>query len=368
MKKIMIVILAVIAALAAFALYFVNTPQFGRAPSGARLERIMKSPNFKNGVFQNQEPIVNHLEDGFLVSFYKFIFEKREDLRPQQSIPHVDTDLKALGKDRDFIVLLGHSSFLLQLSGHRFLVDPVFNGYVSPVSFLMTAFDGSNPFKVSDLPDDIDTVLLSHDHWDHLEYSTTVALKDKIGHVVTGLGNGEYYEMWGISPKKIHELDYGEEVSLADNIKITVTPARHFSGRFLKENPTEPASFVIATDRIKFFYSGDSGYGKHFKEIGEKYGPFDFAVMEDGQYDMQWHNVHMLPEEVLMASSEIKAKAVLPVHNSKFVLANHNWKDPLESLEKFSDKYNVELVTPLIGQVIYLDQLPASDKWWQKLK
>lgn len=363
----MIIILAIIIVLAACAAYFVNTPQFGRAPSGQRLQRILKSPNFKDGVFHNEEPIVNHLEDGFLVSFYKFIFEKRDDLRPRQTIPHVKTDLKAIDKERDLIVWLGHSSFFLQLSGYRFLVDPVFNGYVSPVSFLMTAFDGSNAFSLSDLPDDIDTILLSHDHWDHLEYSTSRALKDKVRHVVTGLGNGEYYEMWGFSEDQIHELDYGEEIRLADNIKITVTPARHFSGRFLKENPTEPASFVIHTDKINFFYSGDSGYGKHFREIGRKYGPFDFAVMEDGQYDMQWHNVHMLPEEMIKASNEIGAKAILPVHNSKFVLANHKWKEPLEELEKLSEKYDGKLVTPVIGEVVYLDTLPETSKWWKTI-
>ena len=363
----MIILLAIFIAITAFAAYFFNTPQFGRVPSGQRLERIMKSPNFKDGVFQNKEPIVNHLEDGFLVSFYKFIFEKRADLRPNNDIPHIKTDLKSLDKDRDLIVWLGHSSFLLQLSGHRFLVDPVLNGYVSPVSFLMTSFEGSNIFSLSDLPDDIDSILLSHDHWDHLEYSTSKALKDKVHHVVTGLGNGEYYEMWGFAKEKIHELDYGEEVSLAGNIKITITPARHFSGRFLKENPTEPASFVIKTDKIKFFYSGDSGYGKHFKDIGDKYGPFDFAVMEDGQYDMQWHNVHMLPEEVLKASEEIGAKAILPVHNSKFVLANHKWQEPLEELDKLSDKHNVKLVTPIIGEIIYLDALPEENKWWKTI-
>ncbi|MBP5244819.1 MAG: MBL fold metallo-hydrolase, partial [Succinivibrio sp.] len=186
----MIIVFTVIVALAAYALYFFNSPQFGRAPSGQRLERIMKSPNFKDGVFQNREPIVNHFEDGLLVSFYKFIFEKRDDLRPRQSIPHVKTDLKSLEKNRDLVVWLGHSSFRLQLSGHRFLVDPHLSGHVAPVSFLMTAFDGSNPYSVEDLPDDIDTILLSHDHWDHLDYATTVSLKDRVKHVVTGLGNG----------------------------------------------------------------------------------------------------------------------------------------------------------------------------------
>ena len=364
----MFTLLCVLTVILASGLYFINTPQFGRAPKGQRLERIMKSPNFKDGVFINREPIVNHLEDSFLVSFYKFIFEKKADLRPQDSIPHIKTDLKTLPKDRDLLVLLGHSSFLLQLSGHRFLVDPVLNGHVSPLSFLMTAFPGSNPFSIKDLPDDLDTILLSHDHWDNLEYSTSTALKDRIKHVITGLGNGEYYEMWGYDVKKIHELDYGEEISIAPNIKITLTPARHFSGRFLKENPTEPGSFVITTDRIKFFYSGDSGYGRHFREIGQKYGPFDFAVMEDGQYDLQWHNVHMLPEEVITAAQDIEAKAILPVHNSKFVLANHKWDDPLESLLKLSDKFTGKIVTPLIGEVVYLDALPLTNPWWRKVK
>lgn len=366
-KKMMLVFLLVLAVLGVVIAVFLNTPQFGRPPSGQRLERILKSPNFRDGVFQNREQIVNHLEDGFLVSFYKFIFEKKEELRPAAPVPHVKTNLKELPKDRDFLVWLGHSSFILQLSGHRFIVDPVLNGYVSPVSFLMKAFDGSNPFAAEDLPDDLQTLLLSHDHWDHLEYATTVALKDRIRQVVTGLGNGEYYEMWGYSPAQIRELDYGEDLLLDDKVRVIFTPARHFSGRFLKENPTEPGSFVLITDRFRFFYSGDSGYGEHFAQIGEKYGPFDLAVMEDGQYDMQWHNVHMLPQEVLNAAEDLGAKAVLPVHNSKFVLANHAWKDPLLQLEKLSEGYAGRIVTPLIGEVIFLDDLPKFNPWWHDL-
>lgn len=365
MRTIILIIIAAIAVLAAYALYFFNSPQFGRAPSGHRLERIMKSPNFKNGVFQNKEPIVNHLEDGVLVSFYKFIFEKRDALRPKDSIPHVKTDLKSLDKNRDLVVWLGHSSFLLQLSGHRFLVDPHLSGHVAPVSFLMTAFDGSNPYSVDELPDDIDTILLSHDHWDHLDYETTVALKDRVKRVITGLGNGEYYEMWGYSVDKLHELDYGEDIVLSDDLRITFTPARHFSGRFLKQNPTEPGSFVIASKDRKFFYSGDSGYGQHFKKIGEDYGPFDFAVMEDGQYDMQWHNVHMLPEEVIKASEDIGAKVILPVHNSKFVMANHTWNAPLEEITKQGENFTGKIVTPLIGEVVYLDLIPQTNLWWR---
>lgn len=368
MKKTMLVIIAIIVALAAFALYFFNTPQFGRAPSGQRLERIMKSANFKDGVFQNREPIVNHIEDNMFVSFYKFIFEKRDDLRPHVSVPHVKTDLKHLDKNKDLIVWFGHSSFMLQLSGHRFLIDPIFSGHVAPLSFLMTAFEGTDPYSVDDLPDDIDTLLLSHDHWDHLSYETTTALKAKVKNIVTGLGNGEYYEMWGYDPKIIHELDYGEEITLSDDIKITFTPARHFSGRFLKQNPTEPGSFVITAVDRKFFYSGDSGYGQHFKDIGEKYGPFDFAVMEDGQYDLQWHNVHMLPEEVIKASEEIRTKAFMPVHNSKFVLANHNWKDPLDKLKKLQENYEGKIVTPIIGEPVYLDNLPQMNLWWEKIQ
>ena len=364
----MTAILLLLVLIAGYGIYFVNTPQFGRAPTGARLERILKSPNFEKGVFRNAEPIVNNLEDGVIVSFYKFIFEKRDDLRPQDKIPSVKTDLMALNKNDDLIVWFGHSSFLLQLDGHRFLFDPVFNGYVAPVSFLMTAFAGSNPYSIADLPDNIDTLLLSHDHWDHLEYSTSVALKDRVKNVITGLGNGEYYEMWGYDTKKIHELDYYEELNLRDNIKVIFTPARHFSGRFLNGNRTEPGSFVIITKNKRFFYSGDSGYGRHFKEIGDRFGPFDFAVMEDGQYDRQWHNVHMLPDEVIKASEELKAAAILPVHNSKFVLANHTWKDPLEQLEKTKNTFKGEIFTPKISEVVYLDKSNETLEWWQKLK
>lgn len=364
MKKALYFILTLILLLLVTLVFFINTPQFGRSPTGARLEKIMKSPNFVDGHFLAQEPIVNHFDGNVVSAFAKFLFDKKENLRPHRPIEHIVPNFKALDPKQNVIIWLGHSSFYLQIDGKKILVDPVFDGHASPLSFMMTAFDGTDVCSAEDFPE-LDLILISHDHWDHLEYGTIKALKDRVKNVVVGLGIGEYFEMWGYEPEKIHDLDYGESFKIDEDLTIVVTPARHFSGRFLIANPTEPASFVIKSKDHNIFYSGDGGYGLHFKRIGDQYGPFDFAIMENGQYDHQWPNVHMMPIEMLQAANEIRAQAILPVHNSKFILSNHTWHDPLDQIKANKHIYQGTVVTPLIGQTIDLDHIEKTPDWWE---
>ena len=208
------------------------------------------------------------------------------------------------------------------------------------------------------LPEKIDYLIISHDHYDHLDYITAKYLKDKVGKVVVPLGVGEHFEYWGYSPEKIIELSWDEENHLEENVKIISVPSRHASGRLFPLNKTLWTSYILYVDGKKIFLGGDSSYGKHFKKIREKYGEVDIAILENGQYNKNWKYSHLFPEETLKVSVELGAKYLIPVHNSKFTLAPHAWYEPLRELVKINDKkYKVQIITPMIGEVIDLDNL-----------
>ncbi len=366
-KKLMLSFLILLLILVAIITYILMLPDFGRLPKGERLDRINASSHFIDGTFVPLETTETHLKKGFIAGMYSFLFEEKPDLKPSKPVPTVKTDLKSLDINEDLIVWMGHSSFYLQLGGKRILVDPIFSGHSSPFKAMMKAFPGSDVYTADDMPA-IDALLISHDHWDHLDYETVTALKDKVGVVLTGLGSGEHFEYWGYDKSKIIEKDWDEAPLELGDLKITITPTRHFSGRFLKRNPTLPVSFVFDSPRRKVFYSGDGAFGKHFKDIAQKYGPFDFAIMEDGQYNEQWHFVHMFPEEMLEASKILGARYVLPVHNSKFILAEHRWDEPLAKASKEAPNYGIMLQTPKIGDKVDLADPKANERWWEELE
>ena len=295
----------------------------------------------------------------------KFLTGSKEQLVPDGAIPSAKVDLKGLDPQEDVVVWLGHSSFYMQLGGRRILVDPVFSSYASPVSFINKAFAGSNVYTAEDMPA-IDVLVLSHDHWDHLDYDTVMALKSKVKAIVCPLGVGEYFEQWGFSPDQLHEEDWDTEVNLADDFSIYVLPSQHFSGRMLKQNQTEWAGFAFITPARRVFYSGDGGYGQHFKAIGERFGPFDLAILEDGQYNKDWPRIHMMPEETAQAAVDVRARAVLPVHNGKFALSRHSWDEPYKRITKASAGKDYRLLTPEIGDLIRLDdKVQSFPHWWE---
>ena len=251
------------------------------------------------------------------------------------------------------MVWLGHSTFYVQLSGKRILIDPIAAKDASPVPFIIKAFDGSDVFHAKDVPDDIDALILSHDHWDHLDYELTKEIEPKVKAVVTGLGNGGYYEKWGYPLSKIHEEDWGTEVKLDKDLPIWALPPRHFSGRMLQRDMTLFASFAIKAGNRTLYYSGDGGYDGRFREIGKQFGSFDIAIMEDGQYnETQWPSVHMMPEQSAQAAEEVHAKVVIPCHNGKYNLALHNWKEPRERFRKAAEGRPYKLLLPEIGDVV----------------
>lgn len=367
-KQIMIIFLSVVLLLA-FALYiFMQQDQFGKLPTGKRLERIKKSPNFRDGAFQNQHHTPDLSEDATYFSVLKeFLFTKKERLKPVDSIPSTKTDLLSLQKDANILVWFGHSSYFMQIDGKTILVDPVFSGAASPISFTTPSFKGTDVYDVEDFPT-IDYLFISHDHWDHLDYSTILKLKSKVKTVITGLGTGEHFESWGFDTNTIIEEDWNTKIKLDSGFTVHTTPARHFSGRGFKRNQALWTSFVLQTPTIKIYIGGDSGYDTHFAEIGKQHGPFDLAILENGQYDKSWKYIHMMPEEVVQAAQELGASRLFPVHSSKFTLGNHPWDEPLKRVSVAAEAVKLSLVTPMIGEKVNLkDTMQVFSAWWLKV-
>ena len=351
---------------------FIHRPEFGRLPQGERLARIQASPHYINGQFQNLVPVQVMREDSGenrFVATAKFLLGDKSALSPQEPILSHKTDLKSLDISQDLVVWMGHSTFFLQLGGKRILIDPVFSSYASPVFFINKAFPGSNIYTAEDMPE-IDVLAISHDHWDHLDYPTVMALKSKVKNIVCPLGVGEYFEQWGFNPQILHEEDWDTEIKLEKDFSINIVSSQHFSGRFLTPNPTLWCGFAFITPGHKVYYSGDGGYGAHFKTIGDQFGGFDLMLGENGQYNMAWHDIHMLPEETAQAAEDVGARLLLPAHGGKFALARHPWQEPYQELTRYSQGKKYKLLTPEIGETVYIDDSQAHNfsPWWEQMK
>lgn len=360
-------IVIVILVLFVAAKQFMRLPKFGKTSSGQRLQSIKNSPNYRNGKFQNLS-YTPDIKEG--VSYYTvmkdFFFNKSKRSRPDYTLPSVKTNLRALSPNKNVLVWFGHSSYYIQADGKKILVDPVFSGNASPVKFTTKSFEGSNVYTADEMPV-IDYLFITHDHWDHLDYETVTKLKPKIKKIITGLGTGAHLESWGFDKSIIIEKDWNEEVVLDAGFAVNTTPARHFSGRGFKRNGALWLSFVLITPGMKIFLGGDSGYDTHFKDIGDKYGPFDLAVLECGQYNEYWKYIHMMPEETVQASIDLKAKVLLPVHWSKFSLALHAWDDPITRVLKEGKNKNVTVISPAIGEEVNIKALEVYKNQREKV-
>ena len=363
----MYIAITIIVVISITAVSVLNLPQFGKSPSGERLERIKKSPNYRNGSFQNQSYTPLFADEGnFITVFSGFLKGRNKRLNPVGEIPSVKTDLISLDKNVDALVWFGHSSYFLQVDGKKFLVDPVFSGAAAPFSFMIKAFKGSDNYKAADMPE-IDYLVITHDHWDHLDYETIVKLKPKVKKVICGLGAGVNLEYWGYDKNIITEMDWEEQLNLDDSTKITSLPARHFSGRTLKRNQTLWTSFILQTPNITIFMGCDGGYDSHFAEIGKKFS-IDLAILENGQNDSRWKYIHMMPDEFSKAFHDLKAKRYFTIHSSKFALANHAWDEPMIRVSEAAKESGVSLLTPKIGELVNLkDNTQKFEEWWKRL-
>ncbi|QGY42027.1 MBL fold metallo-hydrolase [Pseudodesulfovibrio cashew] len=355
-----------IALLAVSGCLYLGQEKFGRLPQGERLKRVSQSSNYQGGTFHNREPIVDVVEGGGGLGLWlQFLLRDGDGLTPPEAIPVVKTDLKALAPEEDVVIWLGHSSYFIRLGGKTVLVDPVFSDYASPVSFSTRAFEGTTFYTAEDMPY-IDYLLISHDHWDHLDYDTVAALRPKVGHVVTGLGVGEHFARWGFPDGMVREADWDDAVELDEGFTIHVLTARHFSGRLFDRNRTLWVSFALETPSRRIFYSGDSGYGSHFKAIGERFGGFDLVMLDSGQYNSQWPYVHMMPEQAAQAAEDLQARAALPSHAGRFSIAFHSWDEPFRRFAKASEGKSYRLITPKIGeQVTLAGKKKAFTRWWE---
>lgn len=364
-KKIMTTFFSIAFIIAAGTWGFFSTERFGKHPSGDRKQIIEQSPNYEKGSFKN----LNHtptLTEGVRykdVLYEYFIQSKPKE--PTDLIPSVKTDLKALDTDENVLIWMGHSSYFMQLDGKKILVDPVLSGYASPVSFTTKAYQGTDIYTTEDIPE-IDYLFISHDHYDHMDFKTLKKLKSKVKMVITGLGNGAHLEHWGYDSEQITEGDWYQGFNFGDGVEIYITPTRHFSGRGLKRNQTLWASFVYKSPSTSIFLGGDSGYDTHFKDIGDKYGPFDLAILENGQYNESWKYIHMLPGEQFQAANDLKANTIFPVHSGKFTLANHDWDEPLTKITELAKAKNTRIITPKIGEKAKLnDSAQVFEHWWK---
>ncbi|MBC7904155.1 MAG: MBL fold metallo-hydrolase [Gemmatimonadaceae bacterium] len=343
---------------------FLQHPKFGKAASGSRLKRIQSSTNFRDGSFQNISKTPS-LTEGVKMStvLVQFFFQKSKRSKPALKLPSKKSDLKTLDPNKNLLVWFGHSSYFLQVDGIKMLVDPVFSGSASPIPITTKSFFGTDVYSVEDMPE-IDLLFITHDHWDHLDYETVKKLKPKVKKIVTGLGVGEHLEFWGYDENIIAEMDWNEQVEPLPGFQVNTIPARHFSGRSFRRNRSLWVSFALATPTMKIFIGGDSGYDTHFKKAGDAFGPFDLVILEDGQYDQNWKYIHMMPEEVVQAAKDLKAKMLLPVHWGKFSLSLHDWDAPVIRVRAAAQKEGMEVLSPMIGQVVYFDDVPGFEEWW----
>ena len=364
----MFIFLLAILLLALFIITIFKHPKFGKQPSGERLAAIKTSLHYKEGAFQNESntPALAEGTSYFEVAREAFL-RKPDNVRPKERIPSVRTNLLNLDIKEDLLIWFGHSSYYIQTDQKRILVDPVFCGHASPFSFSIRAFDGADIYGAEDIPD-IDFLFITHDHWDHLDYETVKKLRPRVKQVICGLGTGAHLEYWGFDKKNIIEKDWNETIHLTDGFTVHTIPGRHFSGRMFKRNQSVWTSFVLQTPTLKLFLGGDSGYDTHFAAAGEKFGPFDLVILENGQYNKFWKYIHMMPEEVLQAAKDLKAKRMLTVHHAKFALANHSWDEPLTTITTLNINYQIPLITPMIGEKVNLkDTAQLFTEWWKKI-
>ncbi|AFU99506.2 MBL fold metallo-hydrolase [Simiduia agarivorans] len=286
--------------------------------------------------------------------------------KPTAPLPVAKPDFTLTSASEPRLFKLGHSTVLIELDGQWLLTDPVFSERASPVQWLGPKRFHPVPVALNALPP-ITAVVISHDHYDHLDRASIEALAESTEYFLVPLGVGEYLRTWGVAAEKIIELDWWQSHAIG-SLRLTATPAQHFSGRGLfDKDSTLWASWAIESQQAKVFFSGDSGYFSGFKTIGDRLGPFDITLIETGAYNHLWEAIHMLPEQSVQAHLDLRGKAMIPIHNSTFDLALHDWFEPLERAQAAADARGVQLVTPIMGEAVSICAPAPSLAWWRAL-
>ena len=353
MKRLLLVLLLGILAVTAHTAYVSTT-----APT------YPESPQHHDGRFRNVVPTP---PTGFWKTVklaWTVLLDKPSDTVPAKPVPVLTlTRAQLLSAPDHSVFRLGHSTILLKLRGEFWLTDPVFSERASPVQWAGPKRFHAPPISIEELPP-IKGVILSHNHYDHLDHAAILQLAGKTGHFLAPLGVGDQLIAWGVDAGKVQQLDWWQS-TVVDGVRFVATPSQHFSGRGLGDrDKTLWASWTILDDGLRVFFSGDSGYFDGFKTIGDKYGPFDLTLMETGAYNAQWPHVHMQPEETLQAHLDLRGKWLLPIHNGTFDLALHNWHEPFDRITALAADKNVAITTPRMGEAVAIAAPHAGSAWW----
>ena len=302
------------------------------------------------------------------IALMKKVFLDQGDRIPKDKLPEVRPDLESFLAQDDSMkfIWFGHSTILLNMDGKNILIDPIFSGAASPVSFAVKRFQPP-VLSLEELPE-IDFIVISHDHYDHLDKKTIKFFSKKKTKYLVPLSVSRHLKSWGVKPDFITELNWHESTE-KDGITFTATPAQHFSGRTLFDaNSTLWASWVVQGQKEKIYFSGDTGYSDHFKEIGQKYGPFDYAFIENGQYNERWPHSHLHPEETIQAMKDINAHHLVPIHWGMFTLSLHPWNEPIERTYKLAQEEKIKIVTPRLGELVRSRSEQQFIAWWESQK
>jgi L-ascorbate metabolism protein UlaG (beta-lactamase superfamily) len=348
------------------ALFLNLAPQVGQPPKGEDLRRMGQSPHYADDQFVNQIETHSASFGEAMQTLPDFIWN--ENGTPESPLPvKFDPSTAPAVDSLCYITWYGHSAFLIEMAGLRILIDPMFGESAAPVSFGASRFPYQRPIPIEELTE-IDALILSHDHYDHLDYPSIMALKDEVGHFYTALGVGSHLKHWGIPTEQITEFDWGESAILP-GLQLVACPARHFSGRAITDNnATLWASWALLGQHQRLYFSGDGGYGPHFAEIGEQYGPFDLAMLECGQYNQAWKDIHMMPEQSVQAGLDLRSKLLMPIHWGAFELSVHTWTDPIERFQAESQRLQAPMVHPFIGERFCLGQDYPRESWWEQVE
>jgi L-ascorbate metabolism protein UlaG (beta-lactamase superfamily) len=365
------VLAATVAALLAIGAFVLSLPPFGGRLDGARIERARANPQFVNGGFVNVQPEAP-TDLATLGDYLVGQFRGTEVRVPPAPIPIVVVDATALAAPPAAAGLrafwIGHASSYVEIDGLRVLIDPVFSDHASPFAIGPRRFHPP-PIALARLPK-IDAVVISHDHYDHLDMATVQQLAARGTVFFVPLGVGAHLQAWHVPADQVRELEWWQERSLG-GVRFVCTPTRHYSGRGLTDRKaTLWSSWSVIGPANRFYYSGDTGYSQHFREIGERFGPFDLAFVKIGAYGpgAAWTDIHMTPESAVRASLEVRGKRMFPVHWSTFNLAFHAWDEPIERAVAAAQAQQVDLVTPRVGEVVVAGQPFASTAWWKAVR
>ena len=363
LKTICIIILIILAIFIFIKLW----PSFGKKPSAEdRKEYSKRAENFDGNIFSNEHEfhVMISPEDGVVDGVIS-----NKKTTPEEEIPTKTPDIN-LKADIDEVTVtwFGHSTLLLQMHGMNILIDPIFSEYSSPVSFIGNKRFSEPPIDIADLPE-IDIVIISHDHFDHLDYSSIKELDGKVKQYIVPLGVENDLEHWNVSESKISNMAWWEEIEV-NGLTIGCTPARHYSGRSIDDRyATLWASWVFKDENHLIYECGDSGYDTHYQEIHDKYGDFDFALMDCAQYSIRWPDVHQTPEEAFLGIQELGAKTAMPIHWGAFRLSSHPWDDSATRLVKAAENSDVVIATPMLGETMNLDDVHECQiRWYEDIR